>query len=329
MAGSQVMNGVTRYQLLVSDGTQSWMVLKRYTEVQALHQAMQYSMPGLPPMPVKSFWRKSFSSAFRDDRQAKILGILQAMVARDPQLTITQLRHFLEVPSGAVSGGQVVVAAPMAASPQQSSKFGEEAIKRTVSSHDHDHSLALGNSGVRDAVLDAVSDKFFIGTLADAPSTHKYMSGMGCTLSLKWDDIRTLLDVEPDQQSLQGSGAQAISVLPPWDDDDECQSDGSNESWGDAGDGSCYGGSSGDAGDGESSGDCDDACSIPSDEGHSRTLPRMFAKSHQLCIRMFSRGTGSAPKIFETDFAKPQLLRCHPNANGARHSSEHSRAHLS
>jgi len=107
------MHDVTRYTMQVSDGTRSWMVLKSYQEIEALHKVMSYSMPGLPAMPDKSFWRRSFSGAFRDERQLKIEGLLQAMVSKDPQLTMPQLRRFLEVP-----GSQVATAPQMAAAGQ-------------------------------------------------------------------------------------------------------------------------------------------------------------------------------------------------------------------
>jgi len=95
----QQTDSVTRYQITVSDGAHSWIVMKRYTEVEVLHRALQYSMPGLPQMPQKSFWRKTFSKGFQNDRQLRIAGLLQAMVAKDPQLTMPQLRQFLQVPN--------------------------------------------------------------------------------------------------------------------------------------------------------------------------------------------------------------------------------------
>merc|ERR1719387_2016246 len=108
------MNGITRYCIGVSDGTRSWMVLRRYTEFAELHNALHYAMPGLPPLPPKSFWRKTFSNAFKDERQAKLCGLLQAMVTKDPQLTIFQLRQFLEVPNAATA-----VPPPMGATQSQ------------------------------------------------------------------------------------------------------------------------------------------------------------------------------------------------------------------
>jgi len=111
-------DGVLYYEIRVSVGQESWHVHRRYNEFAALHAALCWQLVSLPPMPEKSFWRKTFSHSFRTSRQACLNSILQVAIAADVTLSrLRPLREFLG--AAAIQANTVFPVAPVVVTGQQ------------------------------------------------------------------------------------------------------------------------------------------------------------------------------------------------------------------
>jgi len=91
-------DGVTYFNIIVSDGVNAWSVLQRYNSFLQLHRSLQMKGVRLPRMPPKSFFRLCFLPSFKESRQLDLQSVLSAATAADPALALPPLRSFLMGP---------------------------------------------------------------------------------------------------------------------------------------------------------------------------------------------------------------------------------------
>mmetsp|Transcript_121839 Transcript_121839/g.192989 ORF Transcript_121839/g.192989 Transcript_121839/m.192989 type:complete len:156 (-) Transcript_121839:170-637(-) len=96
IAGNLRMHGITNYIIVVSNDVHRWFVWRRYSAINALHEALQKHMNALPSMPPKSILK--ISKDFEVKRQQELEVVLQAVVSGDPELRLPILKCFFDVP---------------------------------------------------------------------------------------------------------------------------------------------------------------------------------------------------------------------------------------
>mmetsp|Transcript_85492 Transcript_85492/g.207211 ORF Transcript_85492/g.207211 Transcript_85492/m.207211 type:complete len:403 (-) Transcript_85492:204-1412(-) len=108
-----LVDGVTYFKVLVTEnGARQWFVGRRYTDFERLAEGLRLLLPGMPPMPPKSFFRRNFLPSFMSERQLALGNLLRHALRADPTLScLPPLRQFLQdaatAPGGAAGAVQM------------------------------------------------------------------------------------------------------------------------------------------------------------------------------------------------------------------------------